>query len=143
VDLLEAQAHIHVEEHATSHDEEVCVEEDQAVVYDEVVDTSMLAGFVASTDDEGETSCPTYYDFEDHDTNTHVGQIDGTYVEDVYDDEGVLAPNYDDHSTPYPVYDSYDDEDMMVPTYDGGWVFERPSGTWILLSRNHAWRILE
>jgi hypothetical protein len=25
VDLLEAQAHIHVEEHATSHDEEVCV----------------------------------------------------------------------------------------------------------------------
>jgi hypothetical protein len=37
----------------------------------------------------------------------------------------VLAPNYDDHSTPYPVYDSYDDEGMMVPTYDGGWVFER------------------
>jgi hypothetical protein len=53
--------------------------------------------------------------------------IDGTYVEDVYDDEGVLAPNYDDHSTPYFVYDSYDDEDVMVPTYDGGWVFERPS----------------
>jgi hypothetical protein len=40
----------------------------------------------------------------------------------------VLAPNYDDHSTPYLVYDSYDDEDVMVPTYEGGWVFERPSG---------------
>jgi hypothetical protein len=43
MDLLEAQAHIHVEEHATSHDEEVCVEEDQAMVYDEAVDTSFLA----------------------------------------------------------------------------------------------------
>jgi hypothetical protein len=106
----------------------VCIEEDQAVVYVEVVDTSMLAGFVASTDDERETSCPTYYDFEDHDTSTHVGQIDDTYVEDVYNVEGVLAPNYDDHSAPYPVYDSYDDEDVMVPTYDRGRVFERPSG---------------
>jgi hypothetical protein len=128
VDLLEAQTHIHVEDHAISHDEEVCIVEDQVMVYDEVVDTSMLAGFVTSTDDKGATSCPTYYDFKDHETNTHVGQIEGTYAEDVYDDEGVLAPNYDDHSRPYLVYDSYDDEDMMVPTYDRGWVFERPLG---------------
>jgi hypothetical protein len=106
VGLLEEEAHIHVEEHATNHDEEVCVEEDQAMAYDEVVNTRMLAGYVTSTDDEVATSCPTYYDFEDHDTSTHVEQIEGTYVEDVYDDEGVLAPNYDDHSTPYPVYDS-------------------------------------
>jgi hypothetical protein len=128
VDLLEVQAHIHVEDHETSHDAEVCVEEDETVVYDEVVDTRMLEGFVASTNDEGITSCPTYYDFEDHVTSTHVGDIDGTYVEDVYDDEGLLEPKYDDHSTPYPFYDSYDDEGVMVPTYDGGWVFERPSG---------------
>jgi hypothetical protein len=118
---------MHVEENTTSHDEEVCVEEDKIVVYDETVDTSMLVGFVVRTYNEGATSCPTYYDFEDHNSNTHVRQIDGTYVDDVYDDEGVLAPNYDDHSTPYPIYDSYDDDDVMVPTYDGGWVFERSS----------------
>jgi hypothetical protein len=82
------------------------------MVYDEFIDTSILGGFVASIDDEGATSFPTYYDFEDHENETCVGQIDGTYVEDVYDDEGVLAPNYDDHSTPYLVYDSYDDEDV-------------------------------
>jgi hypothetical protein len=140
-----AQAHSHVEEHASSHDVEVSVGEDQAVAYDETVDTSMLVGFVTSTDDEGATSCPTYDDYEDddtaaphaplalsyevHDTNTYDRQVDGTYVEDAYDDEGVLAPNYDEHSTSHPTYDTHDDDEgMMVPTYDGGWVFERLPG---------------
>jgi hypothetical protein len=94
-----------VEEHASNHDEK-----DQAVVYDETVDTSMLAGF--GTDDEGATSCSTYDDYddedtkaphapltlsyEDHDTNTYERQVDGTYIEDALDDEGVLAPNYEE-----------------------------------------------
>jgi hypothetical protein len=36
-DPLVAEAHSHMEEHASSHDEE-----DQAVVYDEAINTSML-----------------------------------------------------------------------------------------------------
>jgi hypothetical protein len=101
------RAHSHVEEHASSHDEKVSGEEDQAVVYDETVDTSMLMGLVTGTDDEGATSCPTYDDYEDddtttpcaplalsyevHDTGTYDRQVDGTYAEDAHDDEGILA----------------------------------------------------
>jgi hypothetical protein len=59
-DPLVAWAHSHAEEHVSNHDEEVSIEEDQEVVYDEIVDTSMLTGSVTSTNDEGETSCPTY-----------------------------------------------------------------------------------
>jgi hypothetical protein len=104
-----------VEECASSHDEE-----DQAMVYVETVDTSMLTGSVTCTNDEGATSCPTYVDYEDddtatpyaplamvyevHDTNTIDRQVDGIHVEDVDDDEG-----------------------MRISTYDKG-VFERSSG---------------
>jgi hypothetical protein len=43
-DPLVVQAHSHVEERASNHDEEVSIEEDQAMVNDEIVDTSMLTG---------------------------------------------------------------------------------------------------
>jgi hypothetical protein len=114
-----AQAHSHVEEHASSHDEEVSTEEDQAMVYDETIGTCMLTGSV--TDDEGAISCPTYVDYEDddtkaphatlalsyesHDTSTYDGQVDGTHVEDAYDDEVVLASHYNEHSTAHPTYE--------------------------------------
>jgi hypothetical protein len=65
-----AQGHSHVEEHASSHDEKVSEEKDQAVVHDETVDTGMLMGFVTGTDDEGATHCPTYDDYEVDDTTT-------------------------------------------------------------------------
>jgi hypothetical protein len=140
-----ARAHSHVEEHASNHDEKVSGEEDQAVVHDETIDTSMLMGFVTGTDDEGAMSCPTYDDYEDddtttpcaplalsyevHDIDTYDRQVDGTYIEDAYDDEGVLAPIYDEHSTSHPTLDTYDDDDdddegTRIPTYDGGWMFE-------------------
>jgi hypothetical protein len=62
------QAHSHLEEHASSHDEKVSGEEDQGVVQDQIVDTGMLMGFVTGIDDEGATSCPTYDDYEVDDT---------------------------------------------------------------------------
>jgi hypothetical protein len=65
-----AQVHSHVEEHASSHDEKVSGEEDQAEVHDETIDSGILMGFVTGTHDEGETSCPTYDDYEDDDTPT-------------------------------------------------------------------------
>jgi hypothetical protein len=127
-----------VEERASSHDEEVSIEEDQAMVYDETVDTSMLTGFVTSTNDEGAMSCPTYVDYEDddtaarcaplavsyevHDTSTFDRQVDGIHVADAYDDEGMLAPNYDEHSASHPTHDTHD------VTYDGGGLFERSPG---------------
>jgi hypothetical protein len=141
-----ARAHSHVEENASNHDEKVSKEEDQVVVHDETVDTSMLMGFIIGTDDEGEMSCPTYDDYEDdvtttpcaplalsyeiHDTNTYDIHVDGTYIEYAYDDKGVLAPIYDDHSTSHPTLDTYDDdgdddEGMRIPTYDEEWMFER------------------
>jgi hypothetical protein len=121
----------------------VSIEEDPVVVSDETVDTSMLAGF--GTNDEGATPCSTYDDYEDddieaphaplalsyedHDTSTYDRQVDGTDVEDAPDDEGVLAPNYEEHSTSHPAYDTHDDDEgMMVPAYDGGGVFERFPG---------------
>jgi hypothetical protein len=39
--------------------------------------------------------------------------------------EAVLAPNYDEDSSPYPIYDTYEDTCMIVPKYDEGWVFEK------------------
>jgi hypothetical protein len=61
-----------------------------------------------------------------HDTNTFDKQVDGIHVKDAYNDEGMLAPNSDEHSTSHPTHDTLDDEEgMMVPTYDGGGVFER------------------
>jgi hypothetical protein len=112
VDLLEV--------HTSSQDVEVSIEGEWATVYDEA---SMMAGFITSTKGDGATSCPTYDDFEDHDTNANVGQIDCTHVEDAYEDVGVLVPTYDEEATPFP--NSYEEEGMMLPTYDGGWVFER------------------
>jgi hypothetical protein len=53
-DPLVAQAHSLVEQCASDHDEE-----DQAVVYDETIDSSMLTRSVTSTNDEGATPCPT------------------------------------------------------------------------------------
>jgi hypothetical protein len=133
-----------VEEHASNHEENVSGEEDQVVVHDETVDTGMLMGFVIGID-EGATSCPTYDDYEDddtttpcaplplsdevHDTNTYDKHVDGTYIEDAYDDEGVLAPIYDEHSTPHPTLEAYEEDDndegTRIPTYDEGWMFER------------------
>jgi hypothetical protein len=131
------QAHSHVEDHASNHDEKVSGEEDQAMVHDE------LMGFFTGIDDEGATSCPTYDDYEDddttpcaplalsyeaHDTDTYDRQVDGKYTEDAYDDDGVPTPIYDEHSTSHPTLYSYenddDDQGMRIPTYDGGWMFE-------------------
>jgi hypothetical protein len=39
----------------------------------------------------------------------------------IYEDEGVLEPNYDVDLAPYPIYDMYDDAGMIVPKYDKGW----------------------
>jgi hypothetical protein len=67
--------------------------------------------------------------YEVHDTSTFDRQVDGIHVEDAYDDEGMLAPNYDEHSTSHPTHDTHDDDEgMMVPTYDRGGVFERSPG---------------
>jgi hypothetical protein len=142
-DPLVAQAHSHVEERASIH-EEVSIEEDQTMACDETVDNSMLIGSITSTNDEGETSCPTYVDYEDddtttphaplaisyevHDTITFDRHVDGIHVDDAYDDDGMLAPKYDEHSTSHPTHDTHDDDEgMMVPAYDGG-VFERSLG---------------
>jgi hypothetical protein len=46
---------------------------------------------------------------------------------DAHDDEGVLAPKYDEDSMPYPIYDTYGDASMIVPKYDEDWVFEKLS----------------
>jgi hypothetical protein len=143
-----ARAHSHVEEHASNHEEKVSGEEDQSMVHDEIVNTGMLMGFFTGTDDEGETSCPIYDDYEDddtstpcpllalsyevHDTDTYDRQVDGTYIEDVYDDEGVLEPIYDENLSFHPTLEAYeeddDDEGMRIPTYDKGWMFERFPG---------------
>jgi hypothetical protein len=64
---------------------------------------------------------------EDGDVCSNYGEVaQSTGVEastscPIYDDEGVLAPNYDVDSTPYPIYDMYDDAGMIVPEYDKGW----------------------
>jgi hypothetical protein len=137
-----AHAHSHVEERASSHDVEVSIEEDQAMIDDETVDTSLLTGSITSTNDQGATSCPTYVDYEDddtitphaplamsyevHGTNTCDRLVDGIHVEDAYDDEYMLAPSYDELSTSHPTHDTCDDDEgMRVPTYDRGGVFER------------------
>ena len=141
VDFLMTQAHSHMEEHASFHDEEVCIEEDQyqEVICEEAVDTIMLEDYDTSTHDEV-TYFPTYYDYEDnntpisstpstltcgaHDTNTCDRQVDGMHVEDAYEDVDVIAPTYDEDATPFPFYDPYDEEGMMLPIYHRGWVFE-------------------
>ena len=38
----------------------------------------------------------------------------------IYDDVGVLAPNYDVDSLIYPIYEIYDDVGMIVPEYEKG-----------------------
>jgi hypothetical protein len=91
-----------VEEHASSHVEDVCIEEDQTTTYDtpleitnEANDTSVLDG---CTYDEFFKSSK----YEDP-TSFHVYDVD---------DERVRAPNYDVDSVPYPIYDMYDDVGM-------------------------------
>jgi hypothetical protein len=80
-------------------------------------------------DDTEAPHAPLALSYEDHDTNFYDRQVDGTYIVDAPDDEGVLAPNYEEHSACQTTYDTRDDdEDMMVPAYDGGGVFERLPG---------------
>jgi hypothetical protein len=57
--------------------------------------------------------------------STNVEDSTSYLSSDAYDDEGVLAPKYDEDSMPYPIYDTYDDACMIVPKYDEGWVFEK------------------
>jgi hypothetical protein len=113
-----------VEEHASSHEEDVCIEEDQTTTYDtsseltdEADDTSVLDG-----KDEDATSCP-YDDYEEMFQSTDVEDPTSFTVYDVDDEDGsrVLAPNYDVDSTTHPIYDMYDDASMIVPEYDKDW----------------------
>jgi hypothetical protein len=105
--------------HASSHVEDVCNEDDDTIT----------------------SSTPLALSYEAHNTSAHDGQVDGAYGEmsqstnvedstsylssDAYDDEGVLAPKYDEDSMPYPIYDIYDDACMIVPEYDKGWVLKK------------------
>jgi hypothetical protein len=111
-----------MEEHASSHVEDVCMEENQTTTYDtpleltnEADDTSVLGG-----KDEDATSCPTYDDYEKMFQSTDVEDSTSLLVYDAYDEGGssVIAPTHDEDSTPYPIYDMYDDACMIVPEYD-------------------------
>jgi hypothetical protein len=102
-----------VEERASSHVEDVCIEEYQMVAYDtpseltnEADDTSVLDG-----KDEDETYCPTHDDYEDMFQSVDVEDPTYPLVYNV-DDEGgssMSTPNYEVGSTPHPSYDGYDD----------------------------------
>ena len=111
-----------VEECASSHVEDVCIEEDQMVAYDtpseltnEADDTSVLDG-----KDEDETSYSTYDDYEGMSQSTDVQDSTSLLVYNAVDESGssMIAPMHDEDSTPYLIYDVDDDEDVIVPRHD-------------------------
>jgi hypothetical protein len=89
---------------------------------------------ICNKDDQTTTlNTPSELSNKDKDTNAKDGDVGSNYGEvsqstgveastsyPIYDDAGVLAPNYDVDSTPYPIYDIYDDAGMIVPEYDLG-----------------------
>jgi hypothetical protein len=114
-----------VEEHASSHEEDVCIKEDQTIAYDtsseltdEVDDTSVLDGYTSdeSTKDEDATS----YDDDDMFQSTHVEDPTSFTMYDAYDEgsSSMITPTHDEDSTPYLIYDVDDDEDVTVPRHD-------------------------
>jgi hypothetical protein len=114
-----------VEEGASSHVEDVCIEEYQTTTYDtsseltdEVDDTSVLDGYTSdeSTKDEDATS---YDDYEEMSQSTDVEDPTSFIENDAYDEgsSSVIAPMHDEDSTPYFIYDVDDDEDVIVPRH--------------------------
>jgi hypothetical protein len=102
-----------VEERASSHVEDVCIEEYQTPTYDTPSELNDEASNTSVLDrkDEDETSFPTHGDYEDMFQSTDVEDPTYPLVYD-FDDEGgssVLTPNYDVGSTPHPSYDMYND----------------------------------
>jgi hypothetical protein len=106
-----------VEQHASSHEEDVCIKEEQTTTYetsseltDEVDDTSVLDGYTSdeSTQEEDATS------YDDMFQSTNVEDPTTFTMYDAYDvgSLSVIAPMLDEDSTPYDVDD---DEDMIVP----------------------------
>jgi hypothetical protein len=113
-----------VEEHASSHEEDVCIEEAQIVAYntpseltDEADDSSVLDG-----NNEDATSFPSYDDYEEIFQSTDGEDLTYFPMYDADDEDGynVLAPNYDAYSTPHPIYELHDDAYLIVPEYDKG-----------------------
>jgi hypothetical protein len=102
-----------VEEHASNHEEDVCIEEDQTIAYetsleltDETDDTSVLDGYTSdeSTKDEDATS---YEDYEEMFQSTDVEDPTSFTMHDTYDEgsSSVITPMHDEDSTPYFIYD--------------------------------------
>jgi hypothetical protein len=110
-----------VEEHASSHEENVCIEEDQTVAYEtsseltnETGDTSVLDGYTFDESTKDEDATPN----DDHMfQSANVG--DPTYftMHDTYDEgsSSMMAPMHDEDSTPYLIYDVDDEEDVIAP----------------------------
>jgi hypothetical protein len=110
-----------VEEHASSHEENVCIEEDQIVAYEtsseltnETGDTSMLDGYTSDESAEDEDATPD----DDHMfQSADVGDPTSFTMHDTYDEgsSSMMAPTHDEDSTPYLIYDVDDEEDMIAP----------------------------
>ena len=110
-----------MEEHASSHEEDVCIGENQKTMYDtsseltdEVDDTGALDGYTfdESTKDEDAT-----YD-DDHMFQSIYDEEPTSFtVHDAYGEgsPSVIALTRDEDSTPYVIYDANDDEEMIVP----------------------------
>jgi len=96
-----------VEEHESSHVENVCVEEDQTITYDITLEL---------IDEADDTSVLDGYNYDEDSKSVDVE--DPTYVlmYDAYDegDSSIITPTHDEDSVPYPIYDVYDDEGMTV-----------------------------
>jgi hypothetical protein len=114
------------EEYASSHEEDVCIGENQTPTYDtssklidEVDDTSVLDGYTfdESTKHEDETS---YDDYGEMFQSVDVKDPTSFIMYDADDDgsSSMIAPMHDEDSTPYITYDVDDDEDMFVPQHD-------------------------
>jgi hypothetical protein len=104
-----------VEEHASSHEEDVFIEEDQTTAYetssklnDEVDDVSVLDGYTFDESAKDEDATSHDDDVEDPTTFT---------MYDAYDvgSLNVIVPMLDEDSTPYLSYDADDDEDVIAP----------------------------
>jgi hypothetical protein len=113
-----------VEDHASNHVEDVCIEEEQIPAYDtplEIIDedddTSALDGctydeIFKSTKDEDAKSCPTCIDYEEMLQLADVEDRTSLLLYDTHDEGGssMIAP--------YPIYDAYNDKGMTLPQHD-------------------------
>jgi hypothetical protein len=117
-----------VEEHASSHVEDVCIEEDRTKTYDTpleltngVNDTSVLYGYdyvevFKSVKYEDTTSCPTYDGCKEMFQSTNVEDPTSFFLYDAYDEDGssMIAPTHDEYSTSYPIYDVHNDQGSVL-----------------------------